>query len=267
MSQLDNPLEIYKLLPKTNCRECSMPTCMAFASAVIKGQKSLDECPYVESDIVEESSIKIHNPDNLDQQQEKIIAQLREEITGIDFPSTAERLGARYVDDRLIIKCLGLNFIIDSKGNISSNCHVNAWVTIPLYDYIINSKGIDCNGTWVTFKELANGMTRSSFFNHRCVETLKKIADNQTDLFEKLMHIFNGKPVTGSFSFDMSFILYPLPKVPILICYNRQENHYESKLSIFFDKSAEYNLNIDSLYFVCAGIVTMIERIIFMHGD
>jgi len=40
-------LEIYKLLPKTNCRGCGFPTCLAFALALAKKTVSLDKCPYI----------------------------------------------------------------------------------------------------------------------------------------------------------------------------------------------------------------------------
>jgi len=38
-------LSVYKLLPRTNCRECGLATCMAFASAFINNQAELDNCP------------------------------------------------------------------------------------------------------------------------------------------------------------------------------------------------------------------------------
>jgi len=37
--------DILKLLPQTNCRECGLPTCFAFAMALSKGQKHLKDCP------------------------------------------------------------------------------------------------------------------------------------------------------------------------------------------------------------------------------
>jgi acetyl-CoA decarbonylase/synthase, CODH/ACS complex subunit gamma len=39
-------LDIYKLLPKTNCGECGSPTCLAFAMKLASKQASLDSCPY-----------------------------------------------------------------------------------------------------------------------------------------------------------------------------------------------------------------------------
>lgn len=37
--------DILKLLPQTNCRQCGLPTCFAFAMALTKGQKRLKDCP------------------------------------------------------------------------------------------------------------------------------------------------------------------------------------------------------------------------------
>jgi ArsR family metal-binding transcriptional regulator len=37
-------LDIFKLLPKTNCRKCGQPTCMMFASLATEGIKGCDDC-------------------------------------------------------------------------------------------------------------------------------------------------------------------------------------------------------------------------------
>ena len=38
-------LEILKLLPRTNCRECGEPTCMVFAARAAEGVKGAADCP------------------------------------------------------------------------------------------------------------------------------------------------------------------------------------------------------------------------------
>ncbi len=40
-------MQIFKLLPKTNCKECGVPTCLAFAMNLASGKAELDSCPYV----------------------------------------------------------------------------------------------------------------------------------------------------------------------------------------------------------------------------
>ena len=50
-------LEILKLLPKTNCSECGVATCLAFTMNLAAGRAQPAECPYI-SDAVK---IKISN--------------------------------------------------------------------------------------------------------------------------------------------------------------------------------------------------------------
>jgi acetyl-CoA decarbonylase/synthase complex subunit gamma len=46
-------IEIFKLLPKTNCGECGVPTCLAFAMALAAGKAELVACPYVSNEAKE----------------------------------------------------------------------------------------------------------------------------------------------------------------------------------------------------------------------
>ena len=48
-------VEIFKLLPKTNCKKCGFPTCLAFAMKLAQRQASLDLCP----DVSEEAKLKL----------------------------------------------------------------------------------------------------------------------------------------------------------------------------------------------------------------
>ena len=40
-------LDIFKLTPKTNCKECGSPTCMAFAMKVAQGAVEISKCPHM----------------------------------------------------------------------------------------------------------------------------------------------------------------------------------------------------------------------------
>ncbi|MDP2905998.1 MAG: acetyl-CoA decarbonylase/synthase complex subunit gamma [Candidatus Omnitrophota bacterium] len=43
-------LDIYKLLPKTNCRQCNFATCLAFAMQLAKKSVSIEKCPHLSAD-------------------------------------------------------------------------------------------------------------------------------------------------------------------------------------------------------------------------
>jgi acetyl-CoA decarbonylase/synthase complex subunit gamma len=46
-------IQIFKLLPKTNCGECGVPTCLAFAMNLASAKAELDACPYVSEEAKE----------------------------------------------------------------------------------------------------------------------------------------------------------------------------------------------------------------------
>ncbi|MFC2066986.1 acetyl-CoA decarbonylase/synthase complex subunit gamma [Chloroflexota bacterium] len=49
-------IEIFKLLPKTNCGDCGVPTCLAFAMNLAAGKAELSACPHVSEEAKEKLS-------------------------------------------------------------------------------------------------------------------------------------------------------------------------------------------------------------------
>jgi hypothetical protein len=203
---------------------------------------------------------------SVDLDSEESMAELKRRMATIDFSSVAERVGAGSSGDKLTLKVLGKNFTVDSMGNLSSEIHIHPWVAIPILSYVTNSAGLDPSGKWVSFRELRSGKTWYGLFSQRCEKPLKKVADNYTDLFQDMLHVFNGKQVENHYASDISLVLYPLPKVPILICYCKPDDGLESSLNIFFDSTAEDNLNIESIFALGTGLVRMFEKIALRHG-
>jgi hypothetical protein len=54
--------------------------------------------------------------------------------------------------------------------------------------------------------------------------------------------------------------------VPILICYWKPDDGLESDLNLFFDATAEENLNIESLFTLGTGLAIMVEKLGLRHG-
>ena len=49
-------IQIFKMLPKKNCKECGCPTCMAFAMKVAQGALEISKCPHMSEDALAELS-------------------------------------------------------------------------------------------------------------------------------------------------------------------------------------------------------------------
>ncbi len=266
MSKIKTPLEVYTLLPKSNCGECRVSTCMAFAAAIIKQEIRPADCPHLDTATRARLEGTVERQVTLERIQEETLKDLQKKIATIDLSARAERLGARSNGETLVVKCLGRDFEIDAQGTVMSQCHTHAWFSIPLLTYVLSSKGEDIAGRWVPFRELENGKTWNPLFERRCEQPLKHLADTHGELFEDLIGMFSGISSFNNFSSDISVVLYPLPKVPVLVCYWKPEEDLESRLHLFFDDTAERNLSIESLFTLGTGLVRMLEKIMQKHS-
>jgi hypothetical protein len=266
MPQPKNAMEIFQLLEKSNCRNCGQKTCLAFAGAVFRGQSRLDECPKLDRKTIEQYSGKSEPQNVIEENREEYINQLKARISQLDLDEAAKRTGGRVSDNKLTLKVLGKNFSVDSKGNLYTDIHVNPWISRPFLTYVLYGKGLPVSGTWVSFRELKDGMDGYPLFQKRCEEPMKRVADTYTDLFDDMVHIFSGKHVEKQFESDISVVLHPLPKVPIMVCYWLPEDGLESSLYVFFDRTADDNLGTNIVFTVGAGLAQMFTKLALRHG-
>ena len=266
MSHINNPMEIFKLLNGSNCRECSEKTCLAFAVAVFKEKKPIHACPYLEKEVIDRYGGVVEKPNTIDEYKAEAIESLKQKISLIDLSEAAERLGARFFNNKLTIKIFGKNFSVDTKGNISSEIHINAYMAVPALNYILNGSGKSPQGNWITFRELTGGPSRYAHFQQRCEKPLKRLADTYTNLFKDMLEIFDGKQISTHINSDVSIVLYPLPLFPMMVCYWKPEDGLESSLHIYFDSTSDDNLDIESNYTLNEGFALMFEKIALRHG-
>ncbi len=127
-------LEIYKHLPKTNCKDCGSPTCLAFAMALASGKASLEACPHVTDEAKEALDsasappiklVKVGTGDHVVELGEETeifrhdkrffhptgvavlisdtedVAAKAEKFDGLEF----ERVGMHYITDMVAVQC------------------------------------------------------------------------------------------------------------------------------------------------------------------
>ena len=266
MPRPKNAMEIFMQLDKSNCRECGEKTCLAFAGAVFTGQRRLYECPKLDREVIEQYSDEVDTADPLEQDQDANLSMLKREIGKIDLSLAAERVGARFSGNKLTLKVLGKNFSVDTNGDLFAEIHINPWVAVPFLNHILYGKGLPVSGHWMSFRELKDGKERFPLFQKRCEEPMKRVADIYTDLFDDMVHIFDGKQVEEHFQSDISVVLSPLPRIPLMVCYWKREGNLESSLNLFFDETADKNLDIGSIFSIGAGIAQMFGKIALRHG-
>lgn len=265
MTELKNPLEIYKILPQTNCGHCGVPSCMAFAASVLQGRKGLKTCPYLEKTVIDRYAQVIPRR-SMDDEHMEVIRQLQQKVHSLDFSLIAPRIGARLIDDKLAVNCLGKDFFINQAGEMSSSCHVNHWLYVPLLHYILECQGMEPKNDWVPFGELPGAAEWSQYFSHRCEDALRQIAEAHQDLLFEMLFLFGAQTMPAAGNADYSLAVMPLPKVPFLINYWQPDNEFPAELNILLDRSAAKNINTHSITLLARGIVEMFRQLIISHS-
>jgi hypothetical protein len=266
MPKFPNAMSIFQLLDKSNCRDCGEKTCLAFAGAVFTGRRQLSECPRLDKQIIDAHSDSDADPFDVEKNRDEFMESLKQKIGTVDLKEAAERTGGRYENDRLIVKVLGKDFGINRDGVIFTDIHVHAWVAGPFLQYILHGKGLTPTGDWRSLRELADGREMYPLFQKRCEESLKRVADTYPDLFDDMVHIFSGKQVDAQFQSDISVVLLPLPKVPVMVCYWLPDEGMSSSLNVFFDQTADKNLDIGSIFGLGSGLAQMFTKLAQRHG-
>ena len=232
---------------------------------MIKKRKKLSLCPHLDSEIIEQLEGQVSTQVTTEEKQQERLDNLKQQLLNVDLESRAEALGARFNGGELTIKCLGKDFSIDSNGRISSVCHTHPWFSIPFVSYILTGQGKEVTGNWMTFRNLKDGIDWDVFFNEQCPQKLKKLADTHSELFGDLISLFGATTTKKYLGSDISVVLHPFPKVPMMVCYWKPEGDLDSDLRVFFDSTADRNLTTESIFGLGTAIVRMLEKIMEKH--
>lgn len=152
-------IQIFKLLPKTNCKECGVPTCLAFAMNLASGKAELDACPYV-SDEAREQLAEASAPPI---RPVSIGKGVRKAVTG------GETVMYRH-EKTFFNPTLFAGIITSDTSEADVDSKVAAWnalqyerVGLNLRPELVALK--DVNGDKVAFASLAKNIAEKSEFN------------------------------------------------------------------------------------------------------
>ncbi len=263
---LKTPLAIYKALPGSNCGQCGVPSCMAFAASVFQGMKVITACPHLEQASAEHYRTGMVARQGKDEDYGQLIKNLQEEVATLDFTDISNRIGIRIIDGTLAVPCLGRDFFIDQHGQMNSSCHINHWIQVPLLHYLLKCQGVEPKNNWIPFATLPGAGQWGQYFNHRCEKALQQLIDAHEGLMLELFFLFGAQSLTADGGADHSLSILPLPKVPFLINYWRSEEGFPSQLNILLDHSAAQNTTPHSITLLARGIIEMFRQLIVSHS-
>lgn len=259
-----NPLDILQRTPKTNCRECGHPTCLAFAVAVTRAGADINRCPYIDLRGLEAglSSSKKDLADLAGQVAEEhdmaLVENLQQKVSTLDFGTIAPALGADWHKnnpDILHLRYLGQDVMLGKTNILLDNEKVlDPRDQILLYNYVYSGGGRKPDNTWIGMESLPNSIskvkTMATYCENRIAEHLSgKSADILKDIGPRLDG-YEGPADLGA-SATCSLVVPVLPMVPqyLLFWEKEPEDGFGAKAKVLFDYHVLDFLDLESLVF------------------
>jgi len=186
---------------------------------------------------------------------EKIYREYLAQVAMIDFKSKTEKLGVQINGDEVIIPFFGrphkvsANGIIDPYGN-----KPNHSVIVVICKYLLLCPDdYPKEDDWVSYKNFRDAAPFVGGFVNNVEAPIARNFACRLDELEQACKGLGGRPAGIELPYQLSIKFSPLPKVPILLLFNDEDDEFPAQCSVLFERRAENYLDME-----CLAIVGML---------
>lgn len=235
--------EIFRKLPKTNCRECGEATCIAFALKCQTGQRLISECPYAEA-VEAEGALSGTVQDSYEEAGNRMEARLGD----LDFKSAAAAAGASYNAERdlMEIVMLGRKYEVRRSGLFLDGVHSrNSWDRLIIYDFILRRSGMGLSGERVPLQHFPKTPSHVKSFQGRAEAELGKVFGLDPLGIRSRLDELGAEYVSSEAGAELACRLELLPGFPLYLEFWSADDEFPASCKFFVDSSAVNKLDIE----------------------
>ncbi|OAG27587.1 DUF3786 domain-containing protein [Thermodesulfatator autotrophicus] len=253
-----NPVEIIKKLPRTNCKECGYPTCLAFAMAVVTGACEPAKCPYFSPENWPEVKQKVSLEEDY---AWRILEEVKKKVQKIDLEKVAPSLGASFENGWLKLPFLDTEVLLNaSRARRLDGKDLDPRDQILLYNYFIFAGKVPLKGEFVGLESFPSSLSKTVTLRRYAEEKLGEAFSGRLNSLKKALSFLKTEEPKECPA-DLCAIVYVLPRVPLKVHFfeAEPEENLPPEVKILFDANATAYLDLESLVF-CAE--RLVERLI-----
>jgi hypothetical protein len=259
-----SPVDVYKdILPKTNCGDCRFPSCLAFASMVVKEKVPLIRCPHIDPVLLEKYQ-EILNKQYIEGKYAKrdmskdALEWSKKRASSVNIEDLDEKIGGdfykndgscffelRYFKDTLVIKKNGISY----KNGTS----LNVWEQVLIYNHIAKNGKSKPIGTWKAIEEFPNSVSKTVAMRDSVeIPLIERFDGHIEELIDAAEHIGGVNVTEKERLADLVLLFSPLPRIPIMLLFWEQdkEEGFDARLKILFDETIVEHLDLESMVFL-----------------
>jgi hypothetical protein len=186
---------------------------------------------------------------------EKTYQDYLTQIADLDLKPIEDILGIQVVGDKAIIHFFGKAFTVSGSGIAGpegKKPHLSTCVI--LCKYLLMCPPFEPRETnWVTFKDFKDAAPLINSFATTVTNPLSKMFSGRPSALESAGARLGGYPPADTFSYDVSVQFDALPRIPVLLLFNDQDEEFAAQCSILFQKRTEAYLDME-----CVAMVGML---------
>jgi hypothetical protein len=245
-------VEIYKLLPKTNCGTCGTPTCFGFATKVAARMASITACPTLSD------AAKTALAGEREEQQpsrgtvyEQALNSLRPKVAALDFRRIAGQSGASFVsNDTIEIEFLGEPFMVTKERIIDRyGKEPLPFISILIYNHLCMPDPPPPSGEWVTFSSVPASHAKDKAWAGHVEEVIAKRFASDVAGLRTACERLGGRPADMPGSHDAAYAFRFFPQYPALLLFYDAvpDEDFPAQVKLLLDRNVDRFLDIESI--------------------
>jgi hypothetical protein len=245
-------VEIYKLLPKTNCGKCGLPSCFGFAAKLATHQATPDDCPTMTAaarDALREAdSERRESPGTV---YEQALGSLQPKVRALSFPAVASLFGADLVDPGVLqITFLNERYVITKERIVdASGTEPRPWISILIYNHLCMPDPPAPAGEWITFSSIPASHAKDKAWAGHVEDVIAKHFSEQMTALRAACEKLGGVAAAVRGNHDAAYEFRFFPHYPALLLFYDAipEENFPAQCKLLLDKTAPRYLDIESI--------------------
>jgi hypothetical protein len=245
-------VEIYTLLPKTNCGKCGLPSCFGFAAKLATHQASPSDCPDMSDaarNILKETGADRH--DSPGTVYEQALASLQPKIQELDFEKTARLFGAIITGpDCFELTFLNKNYVVTKEKILdSTGKEPLPWISILIYNHLCMPNPPSPAGEWITFSSVPASHAKDKAWAGHVEEVIAKHFSGNMAALKAACERLGGGTAAIPGNHDTAYEFRFFPHYPALLLFSDAvpDEDFPAQCRLLLDRTAPRYLDIESI--------------------
>lgn len=174
------------------------------------------------------------------------------QIAKLDLNSIADTLGIEVDGDDVIIPFFGKPYRVSTRaitGPSGKQPHLS--ICVILCKYLLMCPLIEpLGGNWMAFKDFKDAAPLIQAFSNTVTRPIAETFSGRVSELEASGKKMGGYTPDEEFSYDLCIQFDALPKVPLLLLFNDQDDEFPAQCGVLFEKRTEKFIDMECLAMV-----------------